>query len=86
MIKYLTLLGIVLVVLGGGLAALANPDASAVQEDVERQTEEATFEPEATATATEEPVTNREDCDEIRGNDYLSREERTWFLTNCVRR
>ena len=86
MIKYLTLLGIVLVVLGGSLAALSNPDASAVQEDEERQSQPATAESEATATATTKPVTNREDCDEIRGNDYLSREERTWFLANCVRR
>jgi hypothetical protein len=86
MIKYLTVLGIFLVVLGGSLAALSNPDAAAVQEDVGRESQPDTAEPEATAIATAEPVTNREDCAEIRGTDYLSREERTWFLANCVRR
>jgi hypothetical protein len=29
-------------------------------------------------------VSNREDCDAIRGTDYRSPEERTWFLANCV--
>ena len=27
---------------------------------------------------------NRASCDEIRGTDYLSTEERTWYLSNCV--
>ena len=27
---------------------------------------------------------NRADCDQIRGTQYLSGEERTWFLANCV--
>jgi len=27
---------------------------------------------------------NRADCDSIRGTDYLSDEERAWFLTYCV--
>lgn len=30
------------------------------------------------------PVTNRRDCNAIRGTDYLSEEERGWFLDNCV--
>ena len=30
------------------------------------------------------PVTNRRDCSAIRGTDYLSQEERAWFLDNCV--
>lgn len=29
-------------------------------------------------------VLNRLDCNEIRGTDYASPEERTWFLANCV--
>lgn len=40
-------------------------------------------------TATPEPeadVTNREDCNTIRGTQYLSAEERTWYLANCVNR
>ena len=28
---------------------------------------------------------NRQDCQRIRGTDYHSPEERTWFLSNCVR-
>jgi hypothetical protein len=38
--------------------------------------------PEPTPTAT--PPVNRLDCEEIRGTDYHSREERRWFLANCV--
>lgn len=37
--------------------------------------------PELTATPR---VTNRRDCAAIRGSDYLSGEERTWFLDNCT--
>ena len=35
-------------------------------------------------TPTPTPVTNREDCNQIRGTDYLSPGERTWYLGNCV--
>jgi hypothetical protein len=31
------------------------------------------------------PVNNRLDCNAIRGTDYLSLDERNWFLTNCLR-
>jgi hypothetical protein len=31
-------------------------------------------------------VLNRLDCEKIRGTNYNSAEERTWFLANCVRR
>jgi hypothetical protein len=31
-------------------------------------------------------VLNRLDCQKIRGTQYHSPEERTWFLSNCVRR
>lgn len=34
--------------------------------------------------ATPTQVSNRENCAEIRGTDYFSPEERTWFLANCV--
>jgi hypothetical protein len=40
----------------------------------------------ASPTMTPTPANNRLDCEEIRGTDYLSSEERTWFLDNCVRR
>ena len=29
---------------------------------------------------------NRANCDQIRGTQYLSGDERTWYLANCVRR
>ena len=41
----------------------------------------------ASPTATVEPTVeapNRADCDAIRGTDYESPEERTWFLANCL--
>ncbi len=44
-----------------------------------------------TPVATKTPVpaptaapANRADCDAIRGTDYESPEERTWFLANCI--
>jgi hypothetical protein len=83
MIKNLIVLGIVLVILGGSVAALWEPEAAAVQTELSPT---ATAEAEPDATSTAEPLTNRENCDEIRGTEYLSREERGWFLANCVRR
>jgi hypothetical protein len=40
--------------------------------------------PQATPEPT--PVANRADCSAIRGTDYHSPEERTWYLANCVNR
>jgi Sortase domain len=37
----------------------------------------------ATATPSPPPEPNRQDCNQIRGTDYLSAAERDWFLTNC---
>jgi len=90
MIRNLSILGVCLVILGGSLTAISNPDASAGDSSSQQQSDEAEREPtaEAEPTSTPEPekITNREDCREIRGTDYLSRQERTWFLDNCVTR
>lgn len=40
---------------------------------------------EAEPTAEPAPVNNRQNCDQIRGTQYISPEERTWYLANCVR-
>lgn len=42
--------------------------------------------PPATSTTepTPEPAPNRENCEEIQGTDYLSLDERTWYLENCL--
>jgi hypothetical protein len=37
--------------------------------------------PDATATPV---VANRANCDQIRGTNYNSPDERQWFLANCV--
>jgi hypothetical protein len=37
----------------------------------------------ATATPSPAPEPNRQDCNQIRGTDYLSGSERDWFLANC---
>jgi len=42
--------------------------------------------PAAPTQHTEATATNRADCDVIRGTDYFSADERTWYLTNCVSR
>jgi hypothetical protein len=39
-----------------------------------------------TQPRTEATAANRADCEQIRGTDYLSGEERTWFLANCISR
>jgi hypothetical protein len=36
------------------------------------------------ATPTVDPALNRHDCDAIRGSQYLSPEEREWYLSNCT--
>lgn len=36
------------------------------------------------AAPTPSPLTDRTDCDEVRGTDYRSPTEREWFLANCL--
>jgi hypothetical protein len=36
------------------------------------------------AAPTQPPLTNRADCDSIRGTAYLSEEEHQWFISNCL--
>jgi hypothetical protein len=40
--------------------------------------------PTAVPTATQTPLPDRTDCDEIRGTDYRSATEREFYLANCV--
>jgi hypothetical protein len=55
------------------------------QECVEEEEEEVAATDEAAEDeGPADPLVNRENCDEIRGNAYFSPEERTWFLDNCV--
>lgn len=44
-----------------------------------------TLTPVPTEAVEEVDPTNREDCDAIRGTDYLSPGEREWYLDNCTR-
>ena len=44
-----------------------------------------TLTPVPTEAVEEVDPTNRMDCDAIRGTDYLSPEEREWYLENCTR-
>jgi Sortase domain len=44
-----------------------------------------TLTPVPTQAVEEVDPTNRKDCDTIRGTDYLSPGERTWYLDNCTR-
>jgi hypothetical protein len=44
-----------------------------------------TLTPVPTVEGEEVDPLNRKDCDAIRGTDYLSPGERTWYLDNCVR-
>ncbi|HEY4694790.1 MAG TPA: hypothetical protein VIH52_02390 [Candidatus Nanoarchaeia archaeon] len=47
-------------------------------------TEVPTTQPTAVVPPTATAVTNRQNCNQIRGTAYLSEEERSWFQANCV--
>jgi hypothetical protein len=84
--RLLVVLGLLVVIAGGTLTAVSDPDKAGssppAASDVADASATATPPPEETPT----PVTNRQDCQAIRGQQYLSPEERTWFLANCVTR
>jgi hypothetical protein len=90
MTKILILLGIVLVVAGGSLTAISDDGSDAAGDGANTSHElrqaPAIADTPPTPVPTEAPVTNRQDCNAIRGQQYLSEEERTWFLNNCVSR
>lgn len=90
LLKALSAVGVILVVLGGSLAGLsASNSAEGVlaPAPVQRQPSDAQ---DASVPAREQPanqpetVTNRANCDQIRGTDYLSPDERIWYLSNCL--
>jgi len=57
---------------GEGLAAVAKDTQTAYSESVHIQ------------AAAQEPLANRLDCAAIRGTEYLSDEERGWYIANCL--
>ncbi len=57
----------------------AQPGVTVTVETPSPQTQPPTPAPTATAV-----ITNRANCDQIRGTDYYSPDERQWFLANCV--
>jgi hypothetical protein len=78
--------------LAGDLRATATREAIDAEDDG-RKEDQTTVPPQATATPADRMLTptpaqilNRQDCEKVRGTDYFSPEERTWFLNNCVRR
>lgn len=85
MTRNLVIVGVLMVLSAslvvGVLGSDPGEDAFAVPEPSATVAPTAT--PEPTPTATPDPQ-NRQDCGEIRGTDYLSQEERQWFLANCV--
>jgi hypothetical protein len=86
MTRLLVILGLLLVIAGGGLTALSDSgDAgSTVSEATDDGSQTPAQPPDAAPTPA--PAENRQDCNAIRGTDYLSPEERDWFLANCVPR
>jgi hypothetical protein len=96
----LFLTGLVVVVLTSAVAYMMNPstgEPSPATASEDEQTESQVIEPtpetvpdsnETANTSAPEDASprNRADCREIRGDDYLSGAERTWFLANCVSR
>ena len=97
MIGRLIVAGIIGIVVLSAVAGLMDPSASKSTANAKADAEPGvtvtveTPGPEA-APPTQPPpaptaapvVANRANCDQIRGTDYNSPEERTWFLSNCV--
>jgi hypothetical protein len=92
----LTFLGLIVIFAATALTFVVEPEASTADTTPTPVPDTQTPQPEPTAEPTPEPapppqpepapVTNRADCNQIRGTNYLSAEERTWFLANCVPR
>lgn len=92
----LALLGAFVVILSTALTFVVEPERSTADttptptSDLRTPTPEPTPEPTAVpapAAFPEPPAApNRQDCSSIRGTTYLSAEERSWFLANCVPR
>lgn len=95
----LAVIGVALVLLASAYAGVASSDSDGLSagleitpvSDLDREPPmEPTAQPTPTAAAEAPPpqqpsTTNRQDCNQIRGTEYLSPEERTWYLDNCVR-
>jgi hypothetical protein len=96
MTGWLAAMGVVLVLTASAYSGLASSnvagDAAGTQvtpvTDLEAVEELATPSPTPSPrpTASPTPVLNRLNCQKIKGTDYLSPEERTWYLANCVSR
>jgi hypothetical protein len=84
MIKSLTLLGIAVVLICGSLVQFTSTSTGDTGSSGSPAPLTRTLSPDPRATP--EVLTNRQDCDAIRGTDYLSPDERTWYLANCVTR
>lgn len=93
MFGQLTFLGIIVVIVSTSVAFAMEPGSTLPESTptpiATEVVVEPTAEPEATAVpapaeAPPPPPANRANCNEIRGTDYLSGEERSWFLTNCL--
>lgn len=101
MFGQLTSLGIIVIVVSTSVAFAMEPGSTASDSTptpiATTVVPEPAAEPEPTAerepAAVPEPTpapppapANRADCNQIRGTNYLSPEERTWFLANCLAR
>lgn len=67
-------------VLNSGAESSDDPVAATATADLESPTEA----PTASAAATNTPLPDRTECDEIRGTQYRSVTEREFFLENCT--
>jgi hypothetical protein len=75
----LTAAGVALVLIAGALAGVAGSGSSGTGQ-ISAQESAST----ATDGAAAPAIVNRQDCTQIRGTDYLSAEERSWFLATCI--
>ena len=89
--RSLTVLGIVLVLLGGGLAATSSSkNIAGISRGQSHNTPADTDASGGSRTAPENntspptQIANRASCPAIKGTDYFSALERTWYLDNCV--
>jgi hypothetical protein len=78
-IARLTAAGIALVLIAGVLAGVSSSGSGSPLDSAAQESSQS-----GPNASTAPAIVNREDCTQIRGTDYLSAEERSWYLASCV--
>jgi hypothetical protein len=78
-IARLTAAGIALVLIAGVLVGVSGSSSGNPRDTAAHESSQS-----GPNASTAPAIVTREDCTQIRGTDYLSAEERSWYLASCV--